>query len=186
MILVFDFDDTLNNLQETVIEIYNERHHTRYTLSDCIHYDMEDCFPVGMANEIKSLYADPKTYERVKPLSGAKNMLQKLVNSGHQVYIATHNWPQQFNTKAQWIKHHFPCMDEAHIIAISHKHLLRCDIMVEDKLDNLLAKPYYYRICMNRPWNQDVYDEVYGICRVNDCQEVLSAIKCIEKEESEG
>ena len=185
MILVFDFDNTLNNLQETALDIFNANHNTKYTLEDCIHYDMEDCFPEDVATAIKAIYADPKTYDLVQPLPGAKSMLQKLINSGHQVYIATHNWPAQFNTKVQWIKRHFPFMDESRIMAISHKHLLRCDVLVEDKLDNLLVTPHYYRVCVNRPWNTAVYDEVYGIHRVYGCQEIVAAIKQIEKKESE-
>jgi uncharacterized HAD superfamily protein len=60
---------------------------------------------------------------------------------------------------------------------------LRGDIFIEDNLDNLLAKPYYERILINKPWNQWNKDWVYGIYRCNTWNEVVAAVNKICEEE---
>ena len=52
-----------------------------------------------------------------------------------------------------------------------------------DNLDNLLAKPYYERILINKPWNQWDKDWVYGIYRCNTWNEVVAAVNKICEEE---
>ena len=66
---------------------------------------------------------------------------------------------------------------------MKNKWLFKCDVMVEDNLTNLLGKPYYYRICFDYPWNRNTMDDVYGIYRCNNWNDILAEANKIYNEE---
>jgi 5'(3')-deoxyribonucleotidase len=181
MTIMVDIDDTICNMQQTAINIFNSRHNTSYTLDDFHDYDVMSCMPIEHATKMLSIYSEPRFYNTVKPFKGAKEGIQKLINDGHQVYLVTSAIPSTYGEKVEFINRHFPCIDESHIVAMKHKHLFRCDIMIEDCLQNLLAKPYYHRVCMDQPWNQCNKDYVYDIHRCYNWNDIVSAVNKISE-----
>lgn len=176
-----DLDCTLNNLQEAVINIFNERYGASYTMDDFTKYNISECLNREDATKMNSIYSEPGIYNSVKPLPGAQEAIQKLIRAGHEVYIVTHSEPSIFAEKVEWIKYWFPFIDQSHIISMEHKWLFRADIMIEDKLDNLLSGSHYERICFDYPWNRNVRDYVYGISRVSNWNETLDAVNKINQ-----
>lgn len=183
MIFCVDCDNVINNLQETVVEIFNRRYGTEYTLEDFQDYDIEQCLSKEEALDMKALYCEKGIYNFVKPISGASTALKKLIQNGHEVYIVTDSHPSIFEEKVNWIKYHFSFIDDSHIVAMKNKWLFKCDVMVEDNLTNLLGKPYYYRICFDYPWNRNTMDDVYGIYRCNNWNDIITAANKIYNEE---
>lgn len=175
-----DCDNVICNLQKVVIDVFNKRYGTSYTLADFSRYNVSECLPKEEAINMVNIYNEPGIYDLVKPLPGAQSDLQKLIRAGHEIYIVTDADPSIYEEKANWIKFHFPYIDNAHIICMKHKWLFKCHVMVEDKLDNLVNGHHYERICFNYPWNQ-AHDEVYDIYRVEDWDDILDSIKEIEK-----
>ena len=183
MILCVDIDDTLCNLQETVIRIFNKRYNTNYTLEGFHDFNIMNVLPVEEATKFKSIYGEHGVYDLVKPFVCSQDGLRKLMNDGHQIYLASNIIPETHSEKVAFVQRYYPFIDPSRIIAIKDKWLLRADIMIEDNLDNLLAKPYYHRILMNRPWNQNVSDYVYGIYRCNNWNEIVDTVNKINEEE---
>lgn len=179
MVICIDCDNVLCNLQEVVVNIFNERYGTHYTLNDFTEYDIMNILPTAEAVKMKNIYGESGLYDLVKPLPGAQNAIQRLVNMGHKVYIATDAIPETYGEKVEFIQRYFPCVSAENIVAIKHKHLLRCDVLIEDNLDNLLAGQHYSRCLMNWPWNQSNKDWIYGIERCYGWDDVLAAINKI-------
>jgi 5'(3')-deoxyribonucleotidase len=182
MIIAIDMDNVLCNLQEVIVNLFNERHGTNYTLESFTDYDVARNLPKNEAVLMKNMYWEDNLYSNIMPLSGAQNTIEKLINAGHQVYIVSDVIPKTYVEKVEWIRFYFPHIDEAHIIAMKHKHLIRCDVMIEDNLQNLLASPYYERICFDYAWNRNVSDYAYGIHRVHNWNEVLDVINKLDLE----
>jgi hypothetical protein len=65
------------------------------------------------------------------------------------------------------------------------KWLLRADVIIEDNLQTLLAKPYYHRVLMDHPWNRAVHDDVYDIHRCFSWNEIVGVIDKINEKESD-
>jgi 5'(3')-deoxyribonucleotidase len=181
MTILVDVDDTLCNMQQTAISIFNQRYGTGYTLNDFDDYDVMNCMPLDHATKMIGIYGESGFYSAVKPLKGAQDGLQKLVNDGHQVYLVTNAIPNTYGEKVEFIKRYFPCIDQTHIVAMKHKHLFRCDVMIEDCLQNLLARPYYHRVCIDQPWNQSNKDYVYDIKRCYNWDDIVAAINEINE-----
>ena len=104
----------------------------------------------------------------------------KRVPSCHEVYIVSDAYPGIYEEKCNWIQFHFPSIDDAHIICMKHKWLFKCDVMIEDNLDNLLNGHHYDRIVIDYPWNQ-AHDEAYSIYRASNWDDVLEAVNKINK-----
>lgn len=181
MIVCVDLDNTLCNLQKIVIDKFNNRYGSSYTMEDFIKYNISECLSRDEAVKMQAIYIEPGIYDSVKPLQGAQEALQKLIRVGHEVYIVTHSDPSIFTEKAEWIRYWFPFIDKSHIISMEHKWLFKCDLMVEDNLDNLLGGSHYDRICFDYPWNRDVRDYVYDINRVTSWSEVVDVVDNINQ-----
>ena len=179
MVIACDIDNVLCNLQEVVVNLFNERYGTNYTLNNFTEYDVMNVLPTVEAVQMQTMYGEVGLYNHVKPLPGAKDALQKLINEGHQVYLVTDAIPKTYGEKVEFINRHFQFIDDSHIVAMKHKHLFRCDVLIEDNLSNLLAKPYYHRICFNYPWNESKKDYVYDIHRCYNWEDIIAAINKI-------
>lgn len=174
-----DVDGVLNNLMDVTVETYNERYGGNYTLKDCTHYYLENCFEPDVANKMKAIFKEPDIWNRVKPLHNSRDGLQRLIRSGHEIYLSTDNNPHTFGNKVDWILHYYPFIDKSKIICIKDKSLLRCDIMIEDCFEKLIAGQHYHRILMNQNWNQSNKDWLYGIYRCNNWDDIITAVNKI-------
>lgn len=183
MVIVCDIDNVINNLQEAVVNLFNERHGSNYTLEDFYEYNVSNVLPVKEAMAMKDMYVESGIYDNVKPLAGSQEGLQKLINDGHQVYLVTDTPPEIFSEKVEWLHHFFPFVDDAHIVAMKHKHLFKCDLMFEDNVHNLLAGVTYHRVCMDYPWNRSVKDHVYGIHRCTSWNDFANIVEKLKEEE---
>lgn len=179
MIIACDVDDVICNLQEVVIELFNNKFGSKYTLEDFTEYDIMNILPTQDAIVMKDMYGSHGLYNKVKPIPGAQEALEKLINLGHQVYLVTAAIPETYGEKVAFIKRFFPYIDDGHIVAMKHKYMFKCDIMIEDNLQALLAKPYYYRICFDKPWNRSVNDWTYDIRRCKSWNEIVEVVNKI-------
>ena len=176
MTIVVDMDNVLCNLQEAVINIFNERHGTHYTMEDFTDCDVAQVLPKNEAILMKTMYGESNLYSNIKPLPGAQNAIEKLINAGHQVYVVSDVIPKTYEEKVEWLRFYFPQIDDAHICAMKHKHMFKADIMIEDNMAHLLASPYYHRICLNYPWNNNINDWAYSIFRCKNWNEIVAVV----------
>lgn len=183
MIIAIDVDNTLNNLQEAVNVVFNERYGTKYTMNDFTEYSIENVLSVKEAMAMKEMYGEDGIYDHVKPLAGSQDGIKKLINDGHKVYLVTAALPSNYYEKVEWIKHFFPFVNDDHIISMKHKHLFKCDVMFEDNMRNLLAGVSYHRVCMDQPWNRNGKDYVYDIHRCSNWNEFMDVVKKLDEKE---
>ena len=179
MVLCVDVDDVICNLQEVVVNLFNKRYGSHYTVEDFTEYDVMNILPTQDAIVLKDMYGEIGLYDKVKPMPGAQEALEKLINLGHQVYLVTAAIPKTYGEKVAFIKRFFPYIDDGHIVAMKHKHMFKCDVMIEDNLQTLLAKPYYHRICLDRPWNRQISDWTYDIHRCKNWNEIVEVVNKI-------
>lgn len=183
MIIACDVDNVLNNLQDTVINLFNQRYHTEYVIDDFHDYDISNTLSSENAAIMKEMYSEFGIYDQVKPLKLAQKGLETLVRSGHLVYLVTDAIPSTFYEKVEWLHRYYPFIPESNIISMKHKQLFKCDVMIEDNLDNLLNGHHYERICLDYEWNRNVSDYIYGIYRCHNWNEIVTAVNKICEEE---
>ena len=107
----------------------------------------------------------------------------ELRRRGYDVYVATATHHTNFNWKIDWFMKNFPFIDEKRIICIHNKSLLHVDVLVDDCAENLIStNPLVDRVLLDRPWNQGIHDDAYGIYRVHNWEEIVEQVDAIYKD----
>ena len=185
MILVVDVDNVLNNLTEKALMLYNQRHSRHIKLADITAYNFHECLPKEDADAIVEMFKEKELWDSLTPLVGTQKGMKRLIECGHDIYLATATHPSNFAWKVEWLKKYFPFISPARIIRIVNKGLLACDVMVDDCLGNLIASSCH-RIAIDYPWNQDKRKSyVYDIHRAKNFSDVVDIINDIERKENE-
>lgn len=182
MIIALDLDNCLNDLTEKTLEFYNSQNDQKIQMSDLTSYSFDDCLNKKDAEGIMRLFKNKVLWDSLKPIAGAREGLQKLLDAGHRVYIVTATAPENFAWKVQWLKKWFPFFNSDNVWRIMDKSLLKCDILIEDSLEQLIKHKLCHRICLDYPWNRSVDDFVYDIKRCKTWNEILEMITTIKEE----
>jgi 5'(3')-deoxyribonucleotidase len=185
MIIAVDIDNVLNDLAEKTINLYNEISGNNIQMSDITTYDFNECVPPEDADAIVELFKKQELWDSLMPLTDSQAGLKTLVNMGHEIYLATATHPENFMWKVEWIKKYYPFINTDNIIRIINKGLLKCDVMIDDCLDNLISN-MCNRICLDYPWNRQADKEfAYDIVRVYNWKDIVNIINKLERKEKE-
>ena len=182
MIVCVDVDNILNDLTERTIKLYNLRNNKNIQIHHITSYNFFVCLPYEDAEGIVSLFKEKALWDSLKPLPGSQNILKQLIKKGHQIYLATATDPINFEWKIDWLKQYFPFISSDNVIRIMDKNLLKCDVLIDDSLDNLTTI-FCERVCLDWPWNQNISKDIaYDIKRVYHWNEIINIINNIERE----
>lgn len=183
MIIVCDVDGILNDLVEKTIDMYNSLNCKSIKLSDITSYNFFDCLPYDDAEGVVSLFKNKSLWDSLKPREGAQHTLRQLIKRGHNVYLATATDPVNFGWKIDWLRQYFSFIPSDNVIRITDKSLLKCDILIDDCLDNLISV-FCDRITLNYPWNQSSSKDIaYDIIRCDNWHEIAASINKLEERE---
>ena len=181
MTIVCDIDCILNDLVEKTLDMYNSQSGKSIQMSDITSYNFFDCLSYEDAEGIVALFKNKSLWDSLKPREGAQNALKQLIKRGHHVYLATATDPVNFGWKIDWLQQYFSFIPSDNVIRIMDKSLLKCDVLIDDCLDNLVSV-FCDRITLNYPWNQSSSkDIVYDIVRCENWDEIVDAINKLEE-----
>ena len=180
--IAVDFDNMLNNLTEKTLEIYNTQSGKKIQMSELTSYNFYDCLNKTDADGVIKLFKKKELWDALTPIEGSREGIRKLIDANYKVYIVTATAPENFAWKVQWAKKWFPFLNSDNIIRMMDKSLLKCDILIEDSLEQLIKHKLCHRICLDYPWNRNVDDFIYDIHRAKDWNEILNEVNKIEEE----
>lgn len=174
--VAIDVDGVLNDLMEKTIDLYNMRHDTTFTVDDFKEYDIYKDLDFEDANDFVNLWAEKELWDSLEPRDDAQRCVQQLVNAGYEIYFATSTDAINYEWKVRWLENYFPMIPENNIMCIHNKNLLNVDVLIDDCPKHLTSNSLYYRVCFDFPWNRAIHDEVYGIYRAHNWEEVVNAV----------
>ncbi len=183
--IAIDFDSTLFPTLEKVLETYNKRHDTNIEMSQITTYSLYECLDNSIADELISLFVDKNAYNNLQPYKGSIKAIKTLADKGHEIYVATASDIRNMEWKEKLLQRYFPFIPKENLIRIHNKKLLNVDVLIEDKLDNLI-QTFAERVCFDQPWNQDKEaDYIYSIYRIHHWGEINNIINEIERKNKE-
>lgn len=191
--ILIDMDDTIECLLVEWIDWLNEQYGTNVQEDDIHDYDVSLAFPTLTKAQVFEPLMHRELWHRVKPKTGARYALERLVNDGHDVYIVTSSNFHTIESKLNDVLFmYFPYIDPAHVIVARNKQMIRGDIMIDDAPHNLVGGDYL-KIMPTAPHNRefdakangiiraDTWDEIYNI--VNDYWKLTQGIEDVKHEE---
>lgn len=188
-----DLDDTLSNTRQEILNFYNNKYGANLKLEDIKSYNLWETWGGTRDEAIQKIEDFHKTpyFENIKPIDGAKEVLEKL-KKNNELYIITARRNNIEKESKEWIKKYFPNIfskiyftnqfssDE---MTESKKQIcdnLDIDIFIEDDINNALecAEPDRKVFLFDYPWNQS--DKLpKGITRVHSWEEIGKILKNI-------
>lgn len=173
--ILFDADDTVENLCDCWIAMLNERYGTSVTLEDVCDWDITLAFPTLTKEQVFGVLHDDELWRRITPIPGSVEVLQKLQREGHQLYMVTASDYRTCKTKVERLLELFPFLDWGHIVITSHKQMVHGDILIDDGPHNLVGGEYF-KILFDRPHNRNYDDAANGMLRLHTWEEIDTVI----------
>lgn len=164
--ILIDQDDVLAMFVGGLVERYNERFGTNFTVNDCKEWNLENTF----GERVWEIVNEKGFYRNLKPMPGALEVFERMYKSGrYDMFIVTASEPEAYVEKIQWIQHYMPYFDiDKYFIACKSKDAVWGDILLDDGMHNIEAfLGIGESIIFNRPHNQ----HLIGFKRVYDWYE---------------
>jgi guanylate kinase len=169
-----DSDDVTLEFLSIAVEIVNERKKTNFKFDDLTEWDF-----TSMTQDIREAFYDAigsdEIYERQTPKEGAAKMIEELLKRGHDVVFPSAVYPERMTTRALQLMRFFPSVPKDNIQLGARKDLLRLDVLLDDRDENIFSSTAKHPIIFTQPWNS----HVTGCLRANNYREFIAIVDSI-------
>lgn len=139
MIIGLDFDGTINDMLETWLEWLNKKHGTTVKLEDVVDWELSKVYPSLSKKELFEPLNTPEYWSHVTIKANADEVIKKLIDEGHQIYIITSSHYRTLSAKLdKCLFEHLPFLNKENIIITYNKALINCDVLLDDAEHNLI------------------------------------------------
>ena len=137
MVVFVDMDEVIADTYGAHIERFNERYGAGLTKEKCMGGEVWHQVPEHR-EAIWKHYYEPGFFRNLDPIPHSRDVLEEL-SSKHAVYIASAamQFPNSLKEKHEWLDEHFPFIHWRNRILCGDKHILRGDILIDDRSHNL-------------------------------------------------
>lgn len=178
MRIFIDVDGVLAKTSEKAIALYNKEHSQTVSVDDLIFWEYEKC--PKLKAEASEMFLREGFFKDIDLMEGAQEMVRALSKMGHDLIIATAVYQNGYVDRHEWLSKWFPEIPEKNYIFGTRKDLLAGDVILDDKVSNLIGGSTTFSVLLDRPWNQvEFYPEAKAIARVKSLSEFVSFIKSI-------
>lgn len=173
MNIALDMDNTIVDLLDAWLHWLNDKHGFSYERDDIISWEMSSIIPLTDKQIFEPLYLK-EFWKTVKPLPNAVGSINKLIELGHNVKIATASYYKTLPTKLEECLFKYFQITHDNIIMIQDKSWLQCDVLVDDNEMNL--KDFKgIRVLVDAPYNKQADSESYDY-RISDLKELIEIL----------
>lgn len=179
MRIACDVDNVLNNLTESVLQIYNADHNDTLTVNDIVNYGIEEFVKPELQKDFHKIFVDKRVWKGIQIIKGSVDVIQKYHNQGHTIYIVTATEPANMTKKARWLQRTLPFLNiRKRLICLQEKQMLNgsIDVLIDDCLNNLIGGTYK-KIVLDYPWNRNTDDEQNELIRCKDWNDIDHALE---------
>lgn len=181
MVILVDMDDTIEQLLRAWLKSVNNKYGTSVEYDDVTEWDVSAPFPTLTREQVYSVIDEPGFWGTVEPIPDAPEVLKRLMDVGHEVYIVT---ATQYKSLAEKMDDllfkYFPFITWDHVIITSHKQMIRGDVLIDDGVHNLEGGEYR-KILIESSSNKNYDAEANGMIRVRSWLEIERVIEEITK-----
>lgn len=138
MRIFVDMDEVIADAYQAHIDIYAQEHGKAFTKAQCDGREFWQCVPEAHRDGVKG-HADRIGFFRdLKIIPDSQEVLHELSDK-FEVYIASAamQFPYSLKEKSDWLDKFFPFIPWQHRILCGHKHVLKGDLLIDDRSYNL-------------------------------------------------
>ncbi len=138
MVVFIDMDEVIADTYLAHIERYNEEYEESLSLEECMGSEVWQNVPVSRQDSVRKHAYTNGFFRTLKPIKDSQTILKEL-SKKHDIYIASAamQFPNSLEEKSEWLDEFFPFIDWKRRILCGHKHILRGDVLIDDRSYNL-------------------------------------------------
>lgn len=138
MSLFIDMDEVIADTYYKHIEIYNHEFQENLTLEDCWGDEVWKAVPEDRQASVRNHANTIGFFRNLKPIKDSQRVLKEL-SQKYELYIASAamQFPNSLFEKSEWLDEYFPFIDWKKRILCGDKHILKGDILIDDRSYNL-------------------------------------------------
>ena len=172
MTIFIDMDEVIADTYGAHIEIYNRDFNAKLTVEDCHGSEVWQNVIEAHQQSVRNHARTRGFFRTLRPIADSQEIVQKLT-SKFDVYIASAatQFPNSLEEKSDWLDEHFPFIPWQKRILCGDKHILKGDILIDDRSYNLTdfdGRPLLF----TSPHNVNTH----GFERVNNWQEIADSL----------
>ena len=182
MRIFIDMDDICVELLDEWLFQLNQNTKYKKQPEDIIDWDMTKAYPDLTKNQIFGMLYTQSLWSNIKPVKNAYKYMKKLIEDGHEVYVATSSYPQSFFLKTEYCLFKlFDFLTPNQIICIHDKYLLEGDILFDDYHENL-RKFKGIKVMRDKAYNRNCDEECFHfrVSKDNCWEEFYNIVKELE------
>lgn len=172
-----DMDGTIENLLDVWVDRLNAAYGMNLEPDDIKVWDLMVAYKGLTREQVLAPTHDDSIWKDVRPYENAPEVLKRLIDAGHEIYIVTSTPHTSVRAKMddllfRW----FPFISWKNVVIADHKQLLKGDLMIDDGVHNLEGGDYE-KFLFDAPYNRSYNAEANGMTRVYNWLEVEEKIK---------
>lgn len=180
--IIVDMDEVLADTLSQWLKLYNSDYNDFLTKEDIKGWNVHLWVKPECARKVYDYLDMENFFLEMDPIPGAIDGMKYLVDSGHDVIIATAT-PRHSHLaneeKKNWIRKYLPFFDLKNFSDIHRKDLIVGDLLFDDGIHNL-STFQGISVCMDRPWNRG--EELCDV-RVQSWSQFVTYVNDITKDE---
>jgi 5'(3')-deoxyribonucleotidase len=136
--ILLDIDDTLNNLKEVWIDLYNKLYKDDLDHNLITDWDISRFVKPEAKRGIYDILRTPTLFSKmVTPLPHSEDVVCWLAERA-KLYIVSYSvYPSIIYEKMEWMTKYFPCIDQGNLIFCKDKSMIKGDYLIDDHYKNL-------------------------------------------------
>ncbi len=138
MILFVDMDEVIADTFAAHIAQYNLDYNEELSAAECHGNEVWQSVPLDRRESIYRHTSLEGFFRALKPIQDSQAVLKELARK-YEVYIASAamEFPISLREKSEWLDEHFPFIHWKNRILCGDKHILKGDILIDDRTYNL-------------------------------------------------
>ena len=173
--ILLDMDDVVNDFLGALIKEYNEEHGTSIKKRDIKDWDLTKSEVLNATDAIR-LFQEKGFFLSIPPKASSIEAINKMIASTkYDIYIVTAcGSVEEYREKQEWLKKYIPQFNLQRLIMCTEKSIIRGDVLVDDKVQNLVECSPYMRTLL---YDVSTNHGKRGFKRVRNLNQVLELLE---------
>jgi len=179
MRILCDMDDVLEQLVVGWVAYLNEKYGTTVKPEEITEWYFEKNFPTLTKEQVYAAENDDHLWDLTPPMPGAREVIEKFIAEGHEIFIVTHSTRETLRYKMDNVLFkYYPFLTWDQVVVTGNKSLVIGDILIDDKPSNLVGG-VYKGILFTANHNRNFDESSIGVPRANNWDEVYAEVQKI-------
>ncbi|MES2935603.1 MAG: 5'-3'-deoxyribonucleotidase [Pseudomonadota bacterium] len=138
--IAIDMDDTIADTLDRHLTWYKNEFDIAIARESVRGKKIYDVVPKEHLDKVRSFPHHPDFFRNLNPIEHSVEVIYEL-SKEYEIYFASAamEYPSSFNAKYEWLKKHFPFINEMNYIFCGFKGMLNCDYLIDDSARHIDA-----------------------------------------------